>query len=237
MEQKERSNLPQHIAFIVDGNRRWAKKNGLSSWRGHQKGAEVVRAIARRAAEIGIPFITFWVLSEDNLKKRSKEEVGFLMELFAKFCRDILADPEIKKKEVAVRFIGRWKTLLPKKAVEAAEEVEEKTKKFNKRILTILLAYDGCQEMLNAIQSIKERAGEFPVTPETIKEALWTGYLPPVDLLIRTGGEPHWSSGFMMWQTANSEFYFTKTLAPDFGEKELEEALAEYELRRRMGGA
>ena len=116
----------------------------------------------------------------------------------------------------------------------AIKKIEDATKNNHGCELTFLLAYDGKQDMLQAMNAAGKGGGK--ISEETILKNLWTGALPAVDFVIRTGGEPHWSSGFMMWQTADSEFYFTKTLWPAFGKEEFEKALGEFEKRRRMGG-
>lgn len=228
-------NPPSHLVIIPDGNRRWARKRGKAPWEGHREGAKRFWEVCEEVFEVGIPYFTFWGASEDNLIKRSRIEVKFLVTLLKnELSKKGLAE-RLEKNEVKVRVLGRWNEILKDKAFERViQDLEGKTKKFTKHNLTILFGYDGKREMMEAIQSLKK---EKEINYEKVKERLWTGDLPEVDFVIRTGGEPHWSAGFMMWLTADSQFYFTEKLWPDFGARELREALEEYSRReRRMGG-
>ena len=137
-------------------------------------------------------------------------------------------------------MIGRWDILLAKEKSTSAlketiKQLEEETKGFSKKNLTILFGYDGRREMTEGIEDIKKRPSE-KITYEMVHKTLWTGDLPLVDFVIRTGGEPHWSAGFMMWHTANAQFYFTKTLWPNFKKIELEKALKDFSERERRFG-
>ncbi len=229
-------NIPAHIAIIPDGNRRWAKQNKILAWKGHEKGSERFREIADDLFHRGVRHVTFWAASEDNLTKRSKPEVKFLVSLLKDWLKKELRSGELAKNEVKFRFIGRWKKIIPNKNLEAlVKKLEEKTSASKKYNLTILFGYDGQREMLEAIKEIK-KSKKTEVNGNILEKYLWTGELPPVDLVIRTGGEPHWSAGFMMWHTANSQFYFTETLWPDFRKKELEKALSDFSgTDRRFG--
>lgn len=224
-----------HIAIIPDGNRRWATKHKLRPWVGHQKGMALLREMAVVSVNYGVKYITFWTGSVDNLTKRNKVEVRYLI----KYIGDVLSDPEtlkiIQKNNIRVRVLGRWKEIIKQITFhEAVAKLEYLSKNNTKARLNILLGYDGQDEMLTAVNRVSE--GKKYITAEKLKKSLWTGYLPPVDLVIRTGGEPHWSAGFMMWLTANSQLYFTETLWPDFDSKELRKAFAEYERRERRLG-
>ena len=230
-------NLPQHIAIIPDGNRRWARSRGLISVEGHREGFKRFREIAEAAFSIGIPFFTFWGASEDNLTKRSKIEVNFLVTLFQRKLEEELRSDFFTKNQIRVRVIGRWETLLnnPAKLKRLITEVEGQTRSFQKNRLTILFGYDGRSEMLEAVKKIKKQSSD-QIDFDTVKQALWTNELPDVDLVIRTGGEPHWSAGFMMWLTANSQFYFTEKFWPEFTEKEFTKAIKDFQNRERRFG-
>jgi len=230
-------NLPNHIAIIPDGNRRWARRHNILPWKGHEEGVERFHEIADAAFKRHIPYLTFWAASEDNLTKRSKREVSFLVSLLQTWIQKELDTKDFLKHEARFRFIGRWKQLLhgAKKLETLVRTLEEQTKQCDKHDLTILFGYDGQREMIEAIKQIKnDPAAE--VNEVTLREALPTGILPPVDLVIRTGGEPHWSAGFMMWQTANAQLSFTKTLWPDFKIKEFETILDDFSKRERRFG-
>jgi undecaprenyl diphosphate synthase len=224
----------KHLAIIPDGNRRWAKKHKLQSWLGHKQGTAKVNEIGEAAIKHGATYITFWASSVDNLTKRSKTEVHYLLQYFY----EVLVDPAtwtyIKKYNVRVRVLGRWKELVSHpKLQEAISNMEAASRKHSRAYLTILLGYDGKEEMLAAVNRTKSKG---QVTEAALRRSLATGYLPDVDMVIRTGGEPHWSAGFLMWLSANTQLYFTDILWPDFGPKQLAEAFKDYKRReRRMG--
>lgn len=227
-------NLPKHLVALPDGNRRWAKKRGKAPWEGHREGVEKFWEVCEEVFEIGIPYFTFWAASEDNLKKRSTIEVKFLVLILKNelFKKDLFE--RLEKNEVRLRVFGRWNDILKDKELERMiGDLEKRTAKFKKHNLTILFGYDGKREMMEAMESLKK---EKEINYEKVKSALWTGDLPAVDYLIRTGGEPHWSAGFMMWLTADAQFYFTEKLWPDFGRAELHKALEEYASRERRTG-
>jgi len=226
--------VPNHIAIIPDGNRRWAKKRSLKPWLGHQQGFASLIQLLEAALTGGVGYVTFWGASMDNLTKRSKVEVKFLLEiikheLFKKAMYDFL-----HKYHVRVRVVGEWRELVKDDELKAKlNELENLTANYKDNFLTILFAYDGKHEMLKAINASRE---EKSVGEKELRKYLDAGFLPDVDLVIRTGGQPHWSAGFLMWLTANSEFYFTETLWPDFNTAELKTALGEYAKRlRKMG--
>jgi undecaprenyl diphosphate synthase len=232
------NNTPNHIAIIPDGNRRWAKAHKILVWKGHKKGAERFHEVSDMIFKHPIPYLTFWAASEDNLKKRSGREIQFLVSLLKNWLQKELDEKEFVKSETKFRFIGRWKSILPNhtELETLVCRLEEQTNHFKKHNLTILFGYDGQREMIEAIKQLQKRRIT-EVDNASLREALWTGVLPPVDLVIRTGGEPHWSAGFMMWQTANAQFAFTQTLWPEFKRTELEAILEDFSKReRRFGG-
>lgn len=230
-------NIPQHVAVIPDGNRRWAKKKALASFMGHEKGGSASEAIIEKALEMKIPYLTIWGSSLDNITKRSKSEVNYLFDIFTKEFEKLVNEEKIHKNKVKVMVIGKWREYFPTKTIKAIEEAIEKTKKYDKHFLTFLMAYNGTDEIIDCIKRIKEKRGD--VNEKTIKDNLWTKDLPPVDLLIRTGVEndPHLSAGFMMWHTAYSQLYFTSKYFPDFKAKQFEEAIKDYSDRKRRKGA
>jgi len=232
--------FPKHIALIPDGNRRWAKRRKLSPWLGHQEGLKALEKILEKALELKVPYFTFWGSSWDNLTKRPKREVNFLIKVYNQGLKKILKEKRVHQHKVKVRIIGRWSKILPSNTKKLIKEVTKLTKNYQKHHLTFLLAYDGRDEMIDCIKNIiKKRIPPQKITPQIIKEHLWTKDLPPVDLIIRTGCEndPHNSAGFMMWETAYSQWYFTKTLFPDFSPQEFIKALKSYSQRERRLGA
>ena len=230
-------NIPQHIAVIPDGNRRWAQKRGLQPWMGHEVGAKNFGKILEKALALKIPYLTFWASSWDNLTKRPKVEVKFLIKVFDHWFRKIVQDKRIHENKVRIDFLGRWPEILPAETQKIMQEVKEATKNYDQHFLTFLLAYDGRDEMVNCINGIIE-SGQTKVDDKIIKENLWTKDLPPVDLVIRTGCEndPHISAGFMMWDTSYSQLHFTKTLLPDFKPAEFEKIIKSFGQRERRLG-
>ncbi len=230
------ANIPNHVAIIPDGNRRWAtthKKEVI--WGGHEQGALQFEQVMRAAFKAGVTYLTIWAASEDNLVRRSKEETGFLVKLLINELRRLHNSPETAEQEIRVRVIGSGVATAGSSELAAAvHAIEEKTKGNKKKQLTILFGYDGRTDMIHAIQELRDTTYE--IRHESVTKALLTKELPDVDLVIRTGGEPHNSAGFLMWQTANSQLYFTPTLWPDFGPAELEKALADFNTRERRLG-
>jgi len=233
-------NIPNHVALIPDGNRRWARKQGLQPWIGHRVGVKAFEKVLEKALELKITHITFWGGSWDNLTKRPKIEVNFLFKVYADQFKRLAKDKRTHQNKVKIDVLGRWKEILPKETQEAIEEAKEITKDYNKYFLTFLIAYDGRDEMINCIQKIVESSKNkaIKINDKAIKENLWTKDLPPVDLVIRTGCEddPHLSAGFMIWDISYSQLYFTKTFLPVFSPKEFEEIIKDYsERERRLG--
>ncbi len=226
--------MPEHVAVVMDGNRRWAKSRSLEPFKGHEKGEEAIEEVLEKSLDLGIRHTTFWALSLDNVDKRSKEEVESLMDLFYENFEKIRKDDRIHENEVKINVLGRWKEVLPKKVVGSIERAIEATENYSKYHLNFLVAYSGKDEMLRAIKNISERKDG--VTADIVKENLFTSELPKVDLMIRTGGDPHNSTGFMMWDTADSQYYFSDKLWPEFGGKDFEKAVDDYRNRERRFG-
>lgn len=231
------SSSPRHLVAIPDGNRRWARERELVPWDGHREGMRRFREVKEAVFKRGIPYFTFWGASYDNLTKRTKMEVRVLVSLFKQEVQHELKSKQYVEDEARVRILGEWREIIKDSKLEKmVDELESDSKKFSKNNFTLLLGYDGKREMLNAFNKIKNQRLKVTTDYDDVKRELWTGELPPVDFVIRTGGEPHWSAGFMMWLTADSQFYFTEKFWPSFGEKELNTALREYEKRGRRFG-
>jgi len=237
MVELNSQKLPKHVAIIMDGNGRWAKKRALSRIRGHEQGAESVREIVRANREIGIPWLTLYAFSEENWK-RPKYEISALMELLKRFLRSELREME----ENGIRFqtVGRTHKL-PEAVQKALKETSEKTASNKDMVLTLALSYGGRQEIVDALQKIagKVESGNLSsreITEEVISDHLYGGGMPDPDLLIRTSGECR-VSNFLLWQIAYTEIYVTSTHWPDFRREEYLKALEEYQRRERRFGA
>ncbi|MBU2101430.1 di-trans,poly-cis-decaprenylcistransferase [Patescibacteria group bacterium] len=235
----EISNLPRHIAIIVDGNRRWAKAHNLQPWEGHIRSVKVIEDISRTIVDLGIEYATFWGGSYNNLTKRTPLEIKFLDEkMYRVWAKKALEDKDVHEKGVRVRFIGEWPSLLSPETQKAISEVETATKDYSNYNFTYLVGYNGDREMISAINSAIKDGKE--VTGETIKNYLWTKDLPQVDLVIRTGEEnptmPHNSTGFMMWHTKDSIMHYLEKGFPDFTKENLKDSIERYSQRERRFG-
>jgi undecaprenyl diphosphate synthase len=230
--------IPNHVAIIPDGNRRWARGKGMKPWEGHEVGAKNFEVLIKYSLKKGIKCLSIWGSSLDNLTKRPLEEKKELLEIYKRYFKRLLDGEEIHENEVQVNVIGRWEEQFPESLKQIIYEAIEKTRRYKKRMLNFLLAYSGNDEMIETIQKIHDRYEKgVKITPEIIKENLMTKNIPSVDLLVRTGGEPHNSTGFMMWDLTDAQYYFSPELFPDFTEEKYEEALEEYARRqRRFGG-
>lgn len=235
--QNESINLPNHVAIIPDGNRRWAKERGLKPWEGHIEGAKNTENLMKKALEMGISCLSLWGSSLDNLKKRPFEEKKALLDIYAEYFSKLSESEDIHKNEVKINFIGKWEDQFPQTLKDIMYGCIEATKNYAKHTLNFMLAYSGDHEMVEAVKNIcREKIAPENITEGTIKSHLMTRDLPSVDYIIRTGGEPHLSAGFMMWDSANSQLYFSEKYYPDFSEKEFEEAIRDFSQRgRRLG--
>jgi undecaprenyl diphosphate synthase len=231
------NNLPIHVAIIPDGNRRWARGRGLQPWKGHEAGADNLKRLIETAHEIGIKCLSFWGSSLENLKKRPFQEKRALLAIYKKYFSQILNDERIERDQVKINFVGRWEEQFPDSLKKIIHKCIDKTKNYRKFVLNFFLAYNGDDEMLDAVKKIAKACVKGrKITAETIKENLMTRDLPPVDLLIRTGGEPHLSAGFMMWDVADSQLYFSMKNFPDFTDAEFRDAIEDYKKRNRRKG-
>lgn len=226
--------LPKHVAFIMDGNGRWARRRGLPRTAGHVRGLDILRSVVRTCSGWGIPFATFYAFSTENWS-RSVEEVDFLMELFVSRMPGLAR--ELSQSGVRVRFMGVRDGLSP--AVRSCIDEAEAVAAEGNMTVFIAFNYGGRSEIVEAVRAIASdvEAGRFG--PSEITEAMVgerIGNVPDPDLLIRTGGELRLSN-FLLWQCAYSELYFTRTLWPNFGPDELRTAMADFARReRRYGG-
>jgi len=226
------------VAIIPDGNRRWARKKGLEPWEGHEEGAKNLEKVLKANLDLGVKHVTFWGSSMDNMQKRPWREKKALLEVYRRHFLKLLEDKDIHENEVQINIIGRWEEQFPEALKKILHKCINKTKRYKKHFLSFLLAYSGDDEMVEAANSLIEKCkGRMRrITARMIKDHLMTRDLPPVDLLVRTGGEPHNSAGFMMWDTANAQLYFSEVLWPDFDERKMREAVLDYGKRGRRYG-
>ena len=230
------SNIPSHIAIIMDGNGRWAKKRLMNRINGHEKGAETVRMVVRTAREIGIRVLTLFAFSTENWQ-RPKAEVRALMDLLKRFLRS--EKQEMLENGIQLNAIGQIERL-PQNVLAILNETIEKTRANNGMILNLALSYGGRAEIVRMARRIAEgaRSGTLEpqaITAETVAKHLYTDGMQDPDLLIRTGGEMR-VSNFLLWQIAYSEFYVTDTLWPDFTREEFIQSIIAYQGRERRFG-
>ena len=229
--------IPKHIAIIMDGNGRWAKKRAMPRIAGHHEGMKTVRKITKAANSLGVEALTLYAFSTENWK-RPKLEVEYLMKLPEEFLSTFL--PELKAENVRVMLMGN-KEELPKHTLAAVERAIEETKDNTGLILNFALNYGSRDEIVRAVKNIvndvkSNDLADSNITEETFNQYLFSHSLPDPDLLIRTSGEIRLSN-FMLWQLAYAEFYFTDVLWPDFSEEHLYEAIDTFQGRgRRFGG-
>lgn len=232
------TNIPQHIAIIMDGNRRWAREKGKEASEGHKAGADNLEDIAKYCNEIGVKYLTVYAFSTENWK-RSREEVGGIFKLLVKFVASELR--ELVEKNVRVNILGDWHDRLPEDAKESVNKVIRDTENNTGMVFNIALNYGSRAEIVRAVNYIMSNYDpSTEISEEDISRALYTGdengNIPDPDLIIRTSGEERLSN-FLLWQAAYSEFAFTDTLWPDFTPAEFEAMVEEYRTReRRYGG-
>lgn len=228
--------LPKHIAFIMDGNGRWAKKRGLPRSAGHVEGAKTFKKIVRYCKDIGIENITFYAFSTENWK-RPDEEVSAIMNLM----REYLVEVRKHITENTRLIVLGDKSAFSPDLKRGFEEIEYDSKDFKEMTLNMAINYGSRHEITNAVRALAKQVQEGSLDPdditeETISQALYTKELPDVDLMIRPSGE-YRISNFLLWQSAYAELYFCDTLWPDFSPKDVDAALLEYAKRnRRFGG-
>ncbi len=223
---------PNHVAIIMDGNRRWAREKGLPTLIGHKKGYDKFKEMGEACLERGIKILTVYAFSTENWN-RSKKEINYLMNLLKNAVTK--HSKELHKKDIRLQIIGRM-SRLPQDLQESIKKAVELTKNNKKGILNIALNYGGHAEIVDAVKSIiKNKVSVQKVDESLFEKYLYTAGMPQVDLLIRTGGEMR-ISNFLPWQLAYAELYFTPKYWPDFTEKDLDDALADYNKRERRIG-
>ena len=228
--------IPNHVAIILDGNGRWAKKRLMPRNYGHAKGAKTVEKICEEAWDMGIKYLTVYAFSTENWK-RPQDEVDALMKLLKNYLKDCIE--RSNSNDMRVRVIGD-KTVLNDEIREKIEELEEMTKDNKGLNFTIAINYGSRDEMVRAMKKMAADVKEGKVSPEELTETTFEDYLdtkgiPDPDLLIRTSGEQRLSN-YLLWQLAYTEFYFTDVLWPDFSRKDLEQAVLAYNKRDRRFG-
>ncbi len=226
----------EHIAFIMDGNGRWAKARGLPRTEGHRAGAETVRRVLRYCRDAGIRYLTLYAFSVENWK-RPKEEVETLMHLLVAYLTS--EEKTFHENQVRIRYMGR-KSDLPTEVREALDRVETATAAYERQLI-LCLSYGGRTEIAHAAQAIARQVarGELDpeaITEETIARNLYLPDVPDPDLIVRTSGEMRLSN-FLLWQASYAELYVTPVLWPDFGEADFQAALASFASRERRYGA
>jgi undecaprenyl diphosphate synthase len=229
--------LPQHIAIIMDGNGRWAKRRGLPRRAGHREGVRAVRRVVKASGEIGIKYLTLYVFSSENWR-RPREEVSFLMRLLEETTRKEIED--LNRNNVRLTTIGRFEEL-PEAAKRVLQEGIDLTSKNSGLTLILALNYGSRIEITDGVRRIAQevKAGNLAIDeikPQLFSQYLYTSPFPDPDFLIRTSGELR-ISNFLLWQMAYTELYITETLWPDFGKRELFAAILSYQERERRFGA
>ena len=236
VDEIDKENLPHHIAIIMDGNGRWAKKKLLNRISGHMKGVNAVREVVTACRELGIKVLTLYAFSIENWR-RPADEVNALMGLLKQYLQE--EREEMVQNNIRLNAIGRIEDL-PADVQMTLRETMRKTEDCDGMILNLALSYGGRSEIIHAIQGILSDLQKGEVTPEEITvhrfpEYLWTHGIPDPDLLIRTSGELR-VSNFLLWQIAYTELYVTDTLWPDFDRQELLKAITDYQSRERRFG-
>jgi len=236
LERMKLNNIPEHIAIIMDGNGRWAKKKGLPRIAGHKEGMTVVRKIVRSAVKYDIKTLTLYAFSTENWK-RPKPEVDFIMRLPKEFSHIYL--PEMVENNVRIETIGDFDSL-PPHTKEAINHAKEKTKNNDGLLLNFALNYGGRYDIIQGMKAMMSEVEEGRLHIDDIDEKMFSNYLftgnsQDPDLLIRTSGEQRLSN-FLLWQLAYTELFFTDVLWPDFNEELFKEAISEYQHRKRRYG-
>ena len=223
-------NNIRHIAFIMDGNGRWAKSKGMSREYGHSEGAKKFREIVRYCGDVGIENVTVYAFSTENWK-RPKKEVDSIMKIMKSFISE--AKKTYKRDKMRIVFIGN-KSVFDDKTKAELCRLEEITACYGGRTLCIALNYGGRAEIVDAVNALIS-SGKQSVTEDEITAAIYSGVCPPPDMIVRTGGEKRLSN-FLLWQSSYSELFFTDTLWPDFTTEELDGIIAEFSNRKRRYG-
>ncbi len=244
LAEVRRAPVPRHVGIILDGNRRYARARGFADpLEAYRLGADKLDEVLSWCMDLGIPMVTLWVFSTDNLS-RPPEEVTRLLSVVEQKLRTIAADPRIHRRRIRIRAVGKLE-LLPDSMIEAIRAAEAATAPYGEAVLTIAIAYGGRQEIADAVRHLlRDRAKQDAtlaevaeeVTEDEISRYLYTSDLPDPDLIIRTSGEVR-LSGFLLWQSAYSEFYFCDVYWPAFRKIDFLRAIRSYQQRDRRFGA
>ena len=227
------NKVPYHLGIIIDGNRRWAKKRRLPTFEGHRRGFERLKEVGEWCKKKRVKVLTIYAFSTENWN-RSQKEVNYLMKLL-KTALNKKEIARLNKEKIKLRVIGQ-KERLGKSLQEAIKRAEESTKNNKEGILNLAISYGGQAEIIMAIKKIvRQKISSDKITKDLVEKNLWTANLPSPDLIIRTSGEQR-LSGFLTWQSAYSELYFSNKDWPDFSEKDLDSAFDEYSRRQRRFG-
>ncbi len=236
----------QHLAIIPDGNRRWAKQHAIGGEEKiYERGNKTTFEIIKAAFAANIPYVTFWASSYSNLMTRPKALVGAIEKIYAREFHKLAEHELIHDNEVKVQVLGEWASILKNDAKEAIQHSMDATAHYNKRTLTVLVGYDGVRErgeavrsLLSTSQSQSEHLNDFSKAADLLRKHAWTGHLPDVDLVIRTGSwlDPHNSTGYLCLLTDNSQYSYPPVLWPDFSTEMFNDILADFSNRERRYG-
>jgi undecaprenyl diphosphate synthase len=230
---KQDISIPLHLGLILDGNRRWAKEQGLPQFEGHKHGYQTLKTIGLAALDRGVAYISAYLFSTENWE-RSKTEVDYLMKLLLWVFKHEI--DEFNKRNIRIRVLGS-RERLSKSVLNAIDRAEEITKNNTGGTLALCLNYGGQLEIVDAVKKIVEKGVKKDnITPVTIEQNLYSADIPPIDLIIRTSGEKRLSN-FMLWRAAYSELMFVDTYWPAFTERDLDDCFKEYATRQRRFGS
>jgi len=233
----DRERLPKHIGLILDGNRRWARKNNLDINIGHLEGYKTLNKILFSLFDIGIRYLSIYALSLENVKKRSDTELKYIYKLIIKAISAVMKEPLVTKEKIKFNVIGRL-SLLPHEVLLKINELIDFTKDHDKAFVNLCLLYDGQEEIVDAVKKlIEDKVKSEEINREKIKNYLYTKDFPELDYIIRTGMEDGARiSGFLLWDASYAEFKFRNDYWPEYNEKMLIEDIKDYLRRNRRKG-
>lgn len=233
--REETEFVPQHLGLIPDGNRRWAKLHSFGIFAGYRKGVKNFVDFAKWSQDLGIKTLTVWALSTENLKNRSEQELSVLFKLYMTAATDKKLLEGLKKNKVHINVIGDLRSL-PKKLKDALEELEKQTRVYEAFTVNLLINYGGREDFIHSMKELqKDKLSGSQINEDTVQQHLRTASLPDLDLVVRTSGEMR-LSGFLPWQSAYSELYFTEKYWPDFNKKDFYKAVDTFSRRKRRFG-
>ena len=237
LKQNAGQQFPKHVGLIIDGNRRWARKKGLSANAGHYAGYETLKKLMFGYADLGIKYLTIYTLSMENIRKRDPDEIEYIYEMIMRIVDDIQEDKDENKELIKFNVFGKLE-VLPSEVSEKIESLIEETKEHNEYFINLAIAYDGQEEIVDAVKKMmKNGVDPDKVSLDTIKNYLYTKGYPELDYIVRTGMKDGARiSGFMLWDSSYAEFKFRDEFWPDYNEKMLFKDLKEYLTRNRRKG-